>query len=48
MKEEKLNELKNELEEMEHKINYKYNEEGELRNKETNEKVKNLNEKEYK
>ena len=47
MEEEKLNELKNEVEEMENKINYKYNEEGELRNKETNEKVKRLNQKEY-
>ena len=47
MEEEKLNELKKEVDELEEKINYKYNEEGELRNKETNEKVKRLNKKEY-
>ena len=47
MEEEKLNKLKKEVDEIEEKINYKYNEEGELKHKETNEKVKRLNKTEY-
>ena len=47
MEENKLEEKKVEYEKIENQIDYKYNEKGELRNKETNEKVGKLDQKEY-
>ena len=47
MEENKLEEKKVEYEKIENQIDYKYNEKGELRNKETNEKIGKLDQKEY-